>query len=95
MSQFQMKSLPLLEIAEQGLGGDIYCKFFTDAIDGPETRRITDVEMLHCSDILLNEQLSNKEAFRQKQESHMYSLLRRFNKFNIASHSVCGTKFLL
>jgi hypothetical protein len=88
MSQFRMKSLPLLEIVEQGLGGDVYCKFLTDAIDGPETCHVTDVEMLHYSDILLDEQLSNKEAFRQKQESHMYSLLRRFNKFNIASRSV-------
>ncbi|KAH9020352.1 hypothetical protein EDB85DRAFT_1896221 [Lactarius pseudohatsudake] len=72
------------------LGDDIFSEYFTDMNDESETRCVTAVELLHYIDILLDQHLSNQEAYRDKSVSHIYSLLRRFAT---ASLPQCSAKF--
>ncbi|KAH9012536.1 hypothetical protein EDB85DRAFT_2158946 [Lactarius pseudohatsudake] len=81
---------PLLDSVKMLLGDDVYPKYFTDTNDESETRRVTAVELVHYIDILLDQHLSNQEAYRDKSVSHIYSLLRRFA---VASPPQRGAKF--
>ncbi|KAH9012529.1 hypothetical protein EDB85DRAFT_1900278 [Lactarius pseudohatsudake] len=73
-----MTILPLLASVKAHLGDDTFGKHFTDVNDGSETHRVTDIELLHYLDALIDRNLSNQAAYRNRTESHVYSLLRRF-----------------
>ncbi|KAH9163358.1 kinase-like domain-containing protein [Lactarius sanguifluus] len=76
------------------LGDKAFREHFTDPKDGSDSgmRRVTGVELLHYIDILLDQHLSNQEAYRDKGLSHVYSLLRRFTT---ASSLQCNIKLQL
>ncbi|KAH9018400.1 hypothetical protein EDB84DRAFT_1442447 [Lactarius hengduanensis] len=73
-----MTILPLLASVKAHLGDDTFGKHFTDVNDGSETHCVTDIELLHYLDALIDRNLSNQAAYRNRTESHVYSLLRRF-----------------
>jgi hypothetical protein len=92
----QMMAQPLLGLVKTLLGDDHFHKYFTDPTpshdDESETHcHVTVVELLHYVDILLDQHLSNQEAYREKSASHIYSLLRRL----AMASSPHGAKFLL
>ena len=74
--------------------GDVFNEYFTDANDGSETHHVTDVELLHYIDALVDPHLSDTEVYRRRAESHIYSLLRRF-AIAPTSRSPRGTKVFL
>jgi hypothetical protein len=63
------------------LGDEDFRKFFTDSNDGPETRLVSPVEIVHYLDIFINNHLCDYNAYREKAEAHIYSLLSRFALF--------------
>ncbi|KAH8982994.1 hypothetical protein EDB86DRAFT_2834153 [Lactarius hatsudake] len=73
-----MTILPSLASVKAHLGDDTFGKYFTDVNDGSETHRVTDIELLHYLDVLIDRHLSNQAAYRNSTASHVYSLLRRF-----------------
>ncbi|KAH9008452.1 hypothetical protein EDB85DRAFT_1904224 [Lactarius pseudohatsudake] len=87
-----MITLPLLDSVKMLLGDDVFSEYFTDMNDESETRCVTAVELLHYIDILLDQHLSNQEAYRNKSVSHIYSLLRRFATASLPQR---GAKFQL
>ncbi|KAH9013674.1 hypothetical protein EDB85DRAFT_1899608 [Lactarius pseudohatsudake] len=70
-----MTILPLLASVKAHLGDDTFGEHFTDVNDGSETHRVTDIELLHYLDALIDRNLSNQAAYRNRTESHVYSLL--------------------
>ncbi|KAH9033080.1 hypothetical protein EDB85DRAFT_2145124 [Lactarius pseudohatsudake] len=58
--------------------GDDFGQYFTDSNDGSETRLVSTLELLHYVVTLLDDHLSDVDAYAEKAESHVYSLLRRF-----------------
>ncbi|KAH9170489.1 hypothetical protein EDB89DRAFT_1907738 [Lactarius sanguifluus] len=86
-----MTILPLLASVKAHLGDDTFDEHFTDVNDGSETHHITDIELLHYLNALIDQHLSNQAAYRNRTSSHVYSLLRRF-AVNPLSKSPCSTK---
>ncbi|KAH9024723.1 hypothetical protein EDB84DRAFT_1564324 [Lactarius hengduanensis] len=70
-------ALPLLGCLRVLLGDD-FSRYFTDSNDGSETRLVSTLELLHYVITLLDDHLSDVDAYAEKAESHVYSLLRRF-----------------
>ncbi|KAH9014863.1 hypothetical protein EDB85DRAFT_1899000 [Lactarius pseudohatsudake] len=89
-TRHEIAVLPLLDSVNVLLG-DTFSEYFTDANDGSETDHVTDVELLHYIDVLVDPHLSDTEAYRRRAESHIYSLLRRF-AIAPTSRSPRGTK---
>jgi hypothetical protein len=73
-----MTTLPLLDSVKILLGDEVFREYFTDPKPESATHRATAVELLHYIDILLDQNLSNQEGYRDNAESRVYSLLRRF-----------------
>ncbi|KAI9444458.1 hypothetical protein H4582DRAFT_2052768 [Lactarius indigo] len=73
-----IKTLPLLDSVKVHFEDGAFSKYFTDANDESETHRVTDVELLHYIDALVDRHLSDQAAYRLRAVSHVYSLLRRF-----------------
>ncbi|KAH9013862.1 hypothetical protein EDB85DRAFT_2280746 [Lactarius pseudohatsudake] len=78
--ELRLRRSPRHDIAsvKAHLGDDTFGEHFTDVNDGSETHRVTDIELLHYLDALIDRNLSNQAAYRNRTESHVYSLLRRF-----------------
>jgi hypothetical protein len=95
LSQFQTVALSLLDSVKILLGDKAFCEYFTDpnGASDHEMRRVTAVELLHYIDVLLDQHLSDQDAYRDNAEYHIYSLLRRFSI--AAPPPPCGAKFLL
>ncbi|KAH8999747.1 hypothetical protein EDB92DRAFT_1812870 [Lactarius akahatsu] len=84
-------ALPLLGSLKALLGGS-FGKYFADPSDEPEMHPVSDIELLHYVDILLDHQLSSQGAYRDKVWLHVYSLLRRFT---VPSPLRCDAQLLL
>ncbi|KAH9020351.1 hypothetical protein EDB85DRAFT_2153124 [Lactarius pseudohatsudake] len=89
-TRHEIAVLPLLDSVNVLLG-DTFSEYFTNVNDGSETDHVTDVELLHYIDVLVDPHLSDTEAYRCWAESHIYSLLRRFT-IAPTSRSPRGTK---
>ncbi|KAH9043912.1 hypothetical protein EDB85DRAFT_1885418 [Lactarius pseudohatsudake] len=72
--------------------GESFSKYFADPSDEPEMHPVSDLELLHYVDILLDHQLSSQGAYRDNAWPHVYSLLRRFTA---PSPLRCDAKLLL
>jgi hypothetical protein len=86
-----MLTLPLLDSLRTHLGDNDFQKYFTNTDGESEMHRVTSVELLHYIDILLDQHLSNQEAYRDRSRAHVYSLLRRL----AVASPLRGAKFLL
>ncbi|KAH9180281.1 hypothetical protein EDB89DRAFT_2061996 [Lactarius sanguifluus] len=84
-------ALPLLG-SLKALLGEPFGKYFTDLSNEPEMRPVSDLELLHYVDILLDHQLSSQGTYRDKVWLHIYSLLRRFT---VPSPLQCDEQLLL
>ncbi|KAH9170484.1 hypothetical protein EDB89DRAFT_1907733 [Lactarius sanguifluus] len=78
-----MIMLPLLDSVKMLLGDNIFPKYFTDMNDESKTCHVTAIELVHYIDILLDQHLSNQEAYRDKSVSHIYSLLHAKFQFDV------------
>ena len=77
------------ELGSDRIFQDFFSKYFTDESG---MCHATSLELLHYVVILLDTNLSNKNAYRSRTELHVYSLLRWFSVYPDAPD---GMKFLL
>jgi hypothetical protein len=68
----------LLDSLKALLGVEFFGKYFADSNDESETRLASAVELLHYLDTLFNNHLTNKTAYQDKAERHIFNLLGKF-----------------